>query len=268
MTTPYRAAVEEALNAVLARETLSPRLREQAAYCVRDGGKRVRPCVLLACCELVGGSQQDALPFAVALELIHSYSLVHDDLPSMDDDELRRGKPACHKRFGEANAILTGDGLLTLAFLLLNETEGREKAKATLAREALNMVEGQLIDLNDSVCDMDTLWTLYEKKTGALFLAAVLCGAMVGGASEQSYKSLDGFAHILGRLFQLTDDILDADKDAKEGRPSCVSLLGLDEAKALARRLAAEAKQALAPFTGRAADYLTELTQGMAERTV
>ena len=188
-----------------------------------DGGKRLRPCLTIAACEAVGGTLQQALPAACSLEMIHAYSLVHDDLPSMDDDDMRRGNPTCHKKYGEAAAILAGDALLTLAFEVLAKdgTDGtgspksRIRACLELARAAgaNGMVGGQAMDmaLKGSVPGFDTLEQCHLQKTAALFAGAAAIGALVGEAPEETVSTLRRFGQTLGLAFQHADDLRDSD---------------------------------------------------------
>lgn len=204
--------LETALRELLEREIQDEKLLEMAKYCVLDGGKRIRPRLCLMTVQMLGGSVERALPFACAIELIHAYSLVHDDLPAMDNDDFRRGKPSCHKRFGVAEAILTGDALLTLAALALSRVEGGDEAKAEIFRAALLMVEGQRYDLCETVDSEAKLLELYRKKTGALMLSGILCAAKLEGCTAEQYNKLKLFGEKLGLLFQLTDDVLDGDQ--------------------------------------------------------
>lgn len=227
------------------------RLAEGMRYSLEAGGKRVRPMLCLLSAESVGGDLHAALPGALALEFVHTYSLIHDDLPAMDDDDLRRGRPTNHKVFGEGPAILAGDGLLTEAFALLAET-GRADAIALLAEAAgwRGMVGGQALDLEGEALtrageayDLAHLQTIHRLKTGALIRAACELGGLLGGASSEARAALREYGAALGLAFQIQDDILDATstaatlgkragKDQGRGKITYPSLLGLEGAKA------------------------------------
>ncbi len=197
-------------------------------YSLFAGGKRLRPILTLAAAEAVGGRMRDALPLACAFELIHTYSLIHDDLPSMDDDDLRRGKPTSHKVFGEAVAILAGDALLTEAFHLatrpdlMKEVPPRRRTLALwhLARAAgsLGMVGGQTVDIltQGKAVDADTLEYIHRHKTGALIAASLAVGAIIGGAAPGRYQKLVAAGEKLGLAFQIIDDLLDEEGDEKK----------------------------------------------------
>lgn len=249
--------VDDALEKWLPAEDCSPELIHQAMrYSVFAGGKRLRPVLVLAACESIAGTYDRALPAACALELIHTYSLIHDDLPAMDDDDFRRGKPTSHRKFGEAIAILAGDALLTYAFELLAReslTGGvNPGAVAEIIREIAwaagtqGMVGGQVLDLaaEGKKVDLTGLKQIHRWKTGALLTASVRVGAIIGGANPQQLDLLTGYAQALGLAFQIKDDILDVEGDtAKLGKTvgsdlandksTYPSILGLDQAKAM-----------------------------------
>lgn len=212
--------LEQALKNIIDRYAPSEQLHQMLSYCVMDGGKRIRPTLCFMTMEMLCGDATKALPFACALELIHSYSLVHDDLPSMDNDDMRRGKPSCHKQFGEAMAVLTGDALLTMAAQVLCEVEGEQLAKQEIFNAAMTMVEGQRIDLTIG----GTSDELYRKKTGALMLAGILSAARLANCSKEQYDKLCIFGDRLGLLFQLTDDVLDSEQNAEEAQQRIAEL--------------------------------------------
>ena len=172
-----RERIENALCAYMTEDASAPLLNEAMAYSLLDGGKRIRPCLLLLVNKMLGGSEHTAMPFACALEMVHCYSLIHDDLPAMDNDAMRRGKPSNHVRFGEANAILAGDGLLTKAGVLLLSQAGYDEAKRAIFTGAYAMVSGQSDDLNLSERSAEVLERIHLNKTGALFRAACAAGA-------------------------------------------------------------------------------------------
>jgi farnesyl diphosphate synthase len=242
-------------------------LGEAMRYAVLDGGKRLRPLLVLGACEAVNGHQGAALRAACAVELIHAYSLVHDDMPCMDNDVLRRGKPTVHVAYGEAAALLAGDALQALAFELLAPADAgvpdRVQAQLTrlLARASGygGMAGGQAIDLAavGKALTEDELRQMHRLKTGALLQASVMMGAACGDASAAALAGLETYGRALGLAFQVVDDILDvtadsatlgktAGKDAAQDKPTYVSLLGLNPARAYARELLAQAHAALA----------------------
>jgi farnesyl diphosphate synthase len=235
-------------------------------YAVLDGGKRLRPLLVLATCESVDGDREAAMRAACAVELIHAYSLVHDDMPCMDDDVLRRGKPTVHVQFGEAQAMLAGDAMQALAFDVLTPDSGvapalQARLCALLARSAghAGMAGGQAIDLASVGLQLDeaTLRDMHRRKTGVLLQASVMMGAACGATSAQATAALAEYGAALGLAFQVVDDILDvtqdsevlgktAGKDQDANKPTYVSLLGLTQARALAQELRCQAQQALA----------------------
>ena len=261
----YRAKVEAALPACLQGDYASL-LCNSMAYSLLDGGKRIRPCLLLSVCDMLGGDVDPAVPFACALEMIHSYSLIHDDLPAMDNDDFRRGKPSSHKRFGEANAILAGDGLLTAAALLLSEQSGFDAAKEAILNGAMRMVSGQSYDLNATERTEEMLHLLHEQKTGALFRAAVVAGACLAGESDSEGR----FARLgdaIGLLFQITDDFLDAEQDRKENKFTYVSFYGEEQSRKYIRETEQTALSLLEPYRGDAAEELRNVIRKMVNRT-
>jgi geranylgeranyl diphosphate synthase type II len=268
-----REAVDAALDASLpGRGEWPSTIHEAVRYSQFAGGKRIRPVLVLAAGEAVGGAREELLPLACAVEMIHTYSLIHDDLPAMDDDDLRRGKPTSHKVFGEAIAILAGDALLTRAFHLLAEVPGgwdearlrRRLRAAALLGEACGttgLIGGQVMDIESEGQRIaaEQLECLHRAKTGALLRACVVGGAILGGASEDTLALLDRYARAIGLAFQVVDDVLDATesaerlgktagKDEAAHKATYVSIHGLEPARALAQRLKDEALAAVAPF--------------------
>ena len=264
----YLPLIEEALDRYSAAFDLPELFARSMRYSLLSGGKRIRACLCLACCELVGGRTEDALPFASALEMIHAYSLIHDDLPAMDDDDMRRGKPSSHKAFGEGNAILAGDGLLTMAMRLLCDVPGQEAAKRAVFQGALEMAAGQSLDLNVTVRDRAALQRIHDFKTGALFRAACLSGAYRGGCDEEAAARIRIFADKLGLLFQMTDDLLDIEKDVAEGKLTYVTLLGVEKTKGEINALSSDIREIMDGYSGEAAAYLCDLANRIAVRTV
>ncbi|HEV7989561.1 MAG TPA: farnesyl diphosphate synthase [Candidatus Binataceae bacterium] len=273
-----RAAIVERALADAVVESCAPggRLFEAMRYSLLAGGKRLRPVLALAACEAVGGRLEDAMGFACAIEMIHTYSLIHDDLPCMDDDDLRRGRPTNHKIYGEAIATLAGDALLTDAFSILAKSGAASAGVppaallATLAELAeaagsAGMVAGQAIDLigEGRTMTIEELEYLHRRKTGALFIAAVRGGARLGGAAQSQLEALEAYAHALGLAFQVIDDILDVEasteqmgkrtgKDIAHGKNTYPALIGLDKSWQLARDLERRAHHALDGFDHRA----------------
>ena len=274
--TYYSELTEKLLGELLSESEHAPILQESMAYSVFSGGKRVRPALCMAACELCGGAPEDALLAACAMEMIHTYSLIHDDLPAMDNDDMRRGKPSNHKAFGEANAILAGDGLLSLAFYALSRCP-QPGALAAISKGAFEMVMGQSLDVN-SGGDESLLRQLQDYKTGALFRAAVGAGAACAGASTDQREALTHFADAYGLLFQITDDILDFEgdaavlgksvgKDAEEGKTTFVTVYGLDQAKEFAGQYAREAREAVLQAGGDATFFSELISYTLARKS-
>lgn len=293
MIAAYQSSCQRRVDAALETLLSSPRpelerLYAAMRYSLFNGGKRVRPLLVYAACEALGGEPQRANAAACAVELIHAYSLVHDDLPAMDDDDLRRGQPTTHKAFDEACAILAGDGLQSLAFEVLSdathnphEAELRLAMLGALARAAgpAGMVGGQAIDLGSvgQTLDQNALEIMHRHKTGALIEASVQLGALASGqADDHALKALHSYARAIGLAFQVQDDILDVEsdtatlgktqgKDEANHKPTYPALLGLDAAKAYALELRDQALHALRPFDSNA-EPLRELARFIVER--
>ena len=285
--TTEKQKIEEALKGYLPQEKdLRKTLFASMEYSLMAGGKRLRPQLVLEFCRLCGGSEEQAMPFACAVEMIHSYSLIHDDLPCMDDDDLRRGKPTNHKVYGEATAVLAGDGLLTAAFeTALEESAGLPPERVTAAAACLaqaagarGMVGGQALDMaaQGRAVSRSEVEYLQKKKTGALLSAAAEMGCIVAGGSEEDRAAVRRYAQKLGLAFQVRDDMLDVEGDeATLGKPvgsdranektTFVSLLGMDACRELVEKLTGEAVEALAPF-GEAAGFLQWLARSLAGR--
>ncbi|QXI22226.1 (2E,6E)-farnesyl diphosphate synthase [Pseudomonas iranensis] len=293
MIAAYSASSQARVNAALETLFNAPlpelaRLYEAMRYSVMNGGKRVRPLLAYAACEALGGQAEQASGAACAVELIHAYSLVHDDLPAMDDDDLRRGQPTTHKKFDEACAILAGDGLQSLAFSALLDprlsdcsSDIRLQMVTALAHAAgpAGMVGGQAIDLGSVGLKLDqtALEQMHRHKTGALIEVSVKLGALASGrAQPDQLQALQTYAQAIGLAFQVQDDILDVESDTatlgkRQGadiardKPTYPALLGLDAAKAYALELRDQALQALRPFDA-AAEPLRELARYIVER--
>lgn len=263
----YLKVIEEMLECALTDEAIPKILRESMAYSLLSGGKRLRPFICLACCEMLGGTVADALPIACGIEMIHTYSLVHDDLPCMDDDDYRRGKPASHKVYGEAGAVLAGDALLTHAFewMLTRAPKNGDRLhhyvnamRAVAAGAgASGMVAGQSLELSgDLEGGSVSLDVVHRLKTGALIKAAALSGGYAAGADDAALYAIEAFAEHYGALFQITDDILDAEKE-KENKKNYVSLFGIGKAREAAQSHAAAARDSILSFGEKAAYLLT-----------
>ena len=285
----HRRRVEQALDGVLpAADAWPPVVHEAVRYSLFAGGKRLRPLLVIAAGEAVSGQPEAILPFACAVELIHTYSLVHDDLPSMDDDDLRRGKPTCHKVFGEANAILAGDALLTRAFHLLAEPpyaepeQLRRRLEATaLLGEACGttgLIGGQVVDLASAGASVSSadLERIHRAKTGALLQACVEGGGLLGGADPEQRACLRRYGAAIGLAFQVVDDVLDATgnadelgktpgKDRAAEKATYVRLHGLEGARDRAHSLRDEALDALSPMA-EGASLLRHLARRIVER--
>jgi geranylgeranyl diphosphate synthase type II len=285
-----RQRIDAALEELFPADATHPhRLVEAVRYSLLGGGKRLRPILVLAACEAVGGEANAALPAACALELIHAYSLVHDDLPAMDDDALRRGRPTTHVAFGEDTAILAGDALLTEAFALLARHALRaadphayvhamsEIAEAAGAR---GMIGGQAADLaaEGQAVDLATVEFIHVRKTGALLLAAVRSGARLGGADAATLQRLTRYGECIGLAFQIADDILDAEgataetgkaigRDQALNKATFPAVLGMPAAKQRARELRAQALAALESLPA-AADPLRDIVHFVVARAV
>ena len=282
--------VERALeSAVAAHQEPGARLLEAMRYSLFAGGKRLRPILAIAACEAVGGGADDALGLACALEMIHTYSLIHDDLPCMDDDDLRRGRPTNHKVYGEAMATLAGDALLTDAFgVLACSPTNRAPAQVVLnvvtelarAAGSPGMVIGQALDMlsEGKATDVATLEYLHARKTGALFLVAVRGGGLLGGGDSGQIDALTRYGRALGLAFQVIDDLLDVvasteqmgkrtHKDDAHGKATYPALMGVERSRAFAHELKYRALEALAPFDRRA-EPLREIANFVVERSL
>jgi geranylgeranyl diphosphate synthase, type II len=280
------SAVDAALRHHLPREGVRPATLHRAMrHSVFAGGKRLRPVLVMAAAEACGGDMRHVLPEACAVECVHTYSLMHDDLPCMDDDDFRRGRPTCHKVFGEAVAVLAGDALLALAFeILAGARPSRRHPVSTrvleLARAAgsRHLVGGQVADLEAEGRRVGAgeLHFIHGGKTAAMVRASLRLGAMGAGADARRLGALTRFGEALGRAFQIIDDILDvtqpaeklgksAGKDARDGKSTYPSVLGMEASRAEAARLTALAKRALAPL-GTQAGFLVQIADHMLTR--
>jgi len=254
------------------------------AYSLSAGGKRIRPSLTLAFCEMSGGVKEKALHLACAVEMIHTYSLIHDDLPCMDDDDLRRGRPSCHKQFGEATALLAGDGLLTLAFNMIAaadlDADLKVKASWILSEKAgvFGMIGGQELDIkneNNPSVDGEDLLEIYKGKTSALLEAACMLGVVASGGDETKLKKAREYGYNLGVAFQIIDDILDVTStEAELGKPigsddenhkiTFVSLYGIEKAREYAKKYTDNALYSLEAFDNN--EFLKSFTEKLLNR--
>jgi len=278
--------VNDALDRLLPPETDYPQnLFKAMRYSVFAGGKRLRPALVLAANEAVGGNAEECVNTACAFECVHTYSLIHDDLPGMDNDDMRRGRPSCHKAFGEATAILAGDALLTLAFELAAKTPSVDNGRILRVIRELSgaagyagMVNGQMVDIESEGVEVSfpVLEHIHIHKTGALMASAVRCGAILGGAGEKELESLTRYAASIGLAFQIADDILGVEGSAAElGKPvgsdekrkkaTYPSIIGLKESKEMAKELIERAVASVEAF-GEKAEPLKAIARYIVER--
>jgi geranylgeranyl diphosphate synthase, type II len=269
-------------------DTFPPSVHEAMRYSLFAGGKRVRPILALAAAEALGAKTVDLLPIAGSLELIHTYSLIHDDLPAMDNDDYRRGMATCHKVYGEAIAILAGDGLLTMAFEVMSDQRRLKAVPAgrliaiikeiSTASGVFGMVGGQIVDMESEGRDIDfpTLEYIHTHKTGALMRASVRTGALYAKAGKRQFTALTHYGEMVGLAFQIADDILDitgkredtgkdVGSDIKKGKKTFPAFYGLEESRRRALEVADKAVASLQGF-GRAADPLRELAKYIVTR--
>lgn len=288
----YVALINEAADKYVSEKMFEGRestglseMLKAMAYSLSNGGKRIRPMLTLEFCRVCGGDFKKAIPFSLAAEMIHTYSLIHDDLPCMDDDDVRRGKPSSHKVFGEANALLAGDALLTLAFETVLAAEGvsaEAKARAGLelakAAGCSGMIAGQVMDLANEgkSAPLDAVKETDRLKTGEMIRVSCVMGCIVAGADNEKIKAAEIYSGNIGLAFQIVDDILDVTSDEQTlGKPigsdseneksTYVSLLGLEKSAEYAEKLTAEAKEALNIFGGEG-EFLAQLADKLASR--
>jgi len=280
------AETDAALDRFLPKEKQRPSTIHAAMrYSVFAGGKRLRPILCIAAAEACGGTPEDALPPACAVELMHTYSLVHDDLPAMDDDDLRRGRPTCHKVYGEGMAVLCGDALLTEAFIVLSQTKATKRygareyvSELATTGGSLKLIGGQVMDLEGEGKKLTKkdLVRIHEAKTAALLTASLRLGGMTANAKPEKLQALSDFGHALGLAFQVIDDILDvtqstevlgktAGKDAAVEKTTYPSVLGLEASRKEAAKLTKQALAALDPL-GKKASRLREIAASLLER--
>ena len=288
----YLKAIEEEIeNLSAVPDVLQKSVFEAMKYGIKGGGKRIRPVLTLAVCQMLGGNLHDAVKVACAVECIHNYSLIHDDLPCMDDDDLRRGRPTCHMVFEENIALLAGDGLLNLAFELLSDMSRYEELNSdtvvriirevSLASGCYGMIGGQVIDLeceNRTDVTLEELETLHKRKTGELIRVSAVCGCLCAGVldkNNEKYNKITEFSSKLGLAFQIKDDILDVigdeevlgkpiGSDAESNKNTFVSLMGLDKAENQLRSLTKEAIDSISEFENN--EFLVSLAEYLLNR--
>ncbi len=277
------AKVEKILETLLKNTDIQPRILEAMQYSLLDGGKRLRGCITMWSCEIINGQvNENAKLAAAAVEMVHCYSLIHDDLPAMDNDDFRRGKPSSHKAFDEATAILAGDGLLTYAFEILGRAKPEKVAVnmiQTLAQAAgpAGMIAGQMADVEaeNAVPAIDKLEYIHTNKTAKMFAASAVMGALAAGAEDKQIENFRQFGLKLGLCFQIADDILDvestcqelgktAGKDAAQGKMTYPALMGIEKARQIKEKLTAEAAESLKCFDN--ADILVQLVEYLLKR--
>lgn len=283
----YKDKAEKRLYRYLSGEGIHDSLREAMSYSIHAGGKRLRPVLLLAANELLGGDANEALPFACAIEMIHTYSLIHDDLPAMDDDDYRRGVPTCHRQFGEWLAILAGDGLLSYAFEIMLDEAGKAPLKIPAALKAARviafgagvhgMVSGQCADMaSGNEGSQQELVNIHRLKTGALLKAAVEAGIVLCDPSENELDAVLKYGDAIGMAFQITDDILDVigdpqmmgkstGIDERNEKLTYPKIFGLERSLSMAKEKVEQAAGSLAIF-GSKASFLIELAQSISNR--
>lgn len=281
------AKVEARLNELLPGEDVAPvTLHKAMRYSIFAGGKRIRPLLCLEAAKACGGSEEAALNAACALEALHTYTLIHDDLPCMDDDDLRRGRPTNHKVFGEGVAVLAGDALLTEAFAMLARVPANERYDAkdyitefAFRTGSLNLVGGQVLDLEGEgrQLTVDELRAIHHGKTSALIIASLRLGGMSAGCTAEQLEALTAYGRDLGLAFQIIDDILDVTsspevlgksigKDAREQKATYPALVGMENARAEARALTAAARADLDVFSARRAENLLAISDYLLKR--
>ena len=286
----YLKIINEELDAFfVCGDVPEKRIYKAVRYSLSAGGKRIRPIIALGFCEMLSGNKKDALVLSTAIECIHTYSLIHDDLPCMDDDDLRRGMPTCHKAFDEATAVLAGDALLNFAFEYMSCINNYENMSAENIIKALNyigscsgvkgMIGGQAVDMaleNSNSADIEILKYLHNKKTGALIRCSATAGVFAANGSKDDLKAAEEFSTNLGLAFQIKDDILDCTStsevlgknvgsDAENGKTTYVSLLGIEKAEELLNEYTNKAVSALSIY-GEKAKFLIDLSEYLLNR--
>lgn len=281
MMTQYRTAVEECLNSLFTDDLPQKALFESMRYSLLAGGKRIRPVFVLEFCRVCGGDWKKAIPFAAAVEMVHTYSLIHDDLPCMDDDDYRRGRLTNHKVYGEAQAVLAGDALLTAAFDTISKADAPAEIKIDIVRILASaagengMVGGQILDIDgeNKALSADEVRTIHRLKTGALIRAACCMGASAAGANDMQMQAASDYAEAVGMAFQIRDDMLDVLGDAKllgkatnadEKKNTFVTVYGIEKCRQLIDAENEKAMAALEVYDDRG--FLEDITKMLASR--
>ena len=283
-----KGIVEAKLESLIENQAEIPIIYDAMRYSLLAGGKRLRPIMAIMACDLFDGDVNEVLPFACSIEMIHTYSLIHDDLPAMDNDDYRRGKLTNHKVFGEGFAILAGDALLNKAFeimhqaLVLNPKLGNIKAAAYISKASgtQGMIGGQCIDLHyeSKSINLDILNAMHDKKTGAMIKAPLVAGSLISGASEEDVQRMEKFGQLIGLAFQISDDILDVEgsteklgkktgSDASNNKSTFVSYYGIQKSKEMAKELIKEAQDIISIY-GDKGLLLKELSNYIIERDI
>ena len=272
---------EELMNFFKDKRGYQEKIFESMKYSLFSGGKRIRPILMLKSCQLFNEEYMKFIPFAIAIEMIHTYSLIHDDLPSMDDDDFRRGKLTNHKVFGEAMAILSGDGLLNLAFEIMadfayNNSKTIEEYRRNIwaineigkYSGVFGMIGGQVVDLlsNDLCMDEDKLLYMYKCKTSALIQASVVSGAILGGATEKDIEKMREFGLYLGLAYQIKDDILDVERDGSINKVTYLCFKSIEEAEKDVKLFSQKSIDILNSFVDKDVEFLKELTRRLIYR--
>ena len=275
----FEARLKNTCNSFCEKDARFRALYDAASYSLEAGGKRIRPVLALEMCRVCGGTVENAVPAAVAIEMIHTFSLIHDDLPCMDDDDMRRGRPSCHKAHGEAVALLAGDALSVYAGKIICDSDLSAEKKCAMISVlydcALGMIEGQTVDIDGQFSSIDSLLDMYEKKTSLLLTASCVMGCIAAGADSEKTEAARRYAYNLGIAFQIIDDILDVTStseelgkpvgsDAQQNKTTSVTLLGIEKATELAEKYTEDAKQALGAFEN--AGFLYKLTDMLLSR--
>lgn len=278
----FRSIIDDELRKIFYKKTgYQEIIFESINYSLFTGGKRIRPIILLKSCEMFSGDYEDALPFSLAIEMIHTYSLIHDDLPSMDDDDFRRGKPTNHKVYGEAMAILTGDGLLNLAFetmidyTLKCSKDFEDYSRYTWAMKEIGnysgvygMIGGQVVDLlsNEMSMDEDRLMFMYRCKTAALIQASTVAGTILGGGNDEDVENMRKYGLYLGLAYQIRDDILDIKEDDKIDKLTYLSYYDIEHAEKKIQDFSKKAIDILYKFDDKDVQFLVDMTKVLINR--
>lgn len=277
--TEYLELIDHFLRETIgSRDTIDKDIKEIMEYSLFTGGKRLRPLMTLKAYEMYHSYIHNAMPFALSIEMIHTYSLIHDDLPAMDNDDFRRGKPTCHKKYGEAMAILTGDALLNLAFQIIYKEGLKSKSinavragyEITKASGHCGMIGGQVLDIKSEEKEIteEELFTMYRGKTAALIQASIISGAIVGGAVDEDVEALRKFGENLGIAYQLQDDLLDSQEDSRTNKCTYLSFHTVEKTQATIKKLSDDAISILRNLEHLNTEFFENLTLELIHRQV